>query len=227
MISSGLPRALATLTLLCVAASPSPSDAAAPEGDEQRTFYALGLLVAGQLGDFDLSTEEAAAVEQGIADALKGEPGVDPQEYMAKIQTLANARKSAVVEREKTAANAFLAEQSKAEGAVLQESGLIITELKAGDGPSPEATDTVKVHYTGTLRDGTVFDSSVTRGTPAQFPLSGVIPCWTEGVALMKVGGKSRLVCPSDIAYGDRGQPGRIPGGAPLVFEVELLEIVE
>src|SRR6185295_3867195 len=88
------------------------------------------------------------------------------------------------------------------------------------------ASDRVKVHYHGTLADGTVFDSSVDRGTPATFPLNGVIPCWTEGLQQMKVGGKSKLICPSDVAYGDRGSPPKIKPGSTLVFDVELLEIV-
>jgi FKBP-type peptidyl-prolyl cis-trans isomerase len=96
----------------------------------------------------------------------------------------------------------------------------------AGEGAQPGPTDKVKVHYHGTLRDGTVFDSSVDRGTPAEFPLDRVIPCWTEAVTQMKVGGKRRIVCPAAIAYGSRGM-GQIPGDAALVFEVELLEIVE
>jgi FKBP-type peptidyl-prolyl cis-trans isomerase FkpA len=104
-------------------------------------------------------------------------------------------------------------------------SGLQITELRAGDGPSPKATDTVVVHYHGTFEDGSVFDSSVERGAKAVFPLNRVIPCWTEGVQRMRVGGKSRLVCPPEIAYGARGAPPRIPPNATLVFEVELFEI--
>ncbi|HEX4986215.1 MAG TPA: FKBP-type peptidyl-prolyl cis-trans isomerase [Burkholderiales bacterium] len=105
-------------------------------------------------------------------------------------------------------------------------SGALITTIKEGKGPSPKATDTVKVHYTGTLVDGTVFDSSVQRGQPATFPLSKVIKCWTEGLQEIKVGGKAKLVCPASIAYGDRGSPPVIKSGATLVFEVELLEIV-
>ena len=110
-------------------------------------------------------------------------------------------------------------------GAARTASGLVYRELKAGAGPSPKATDTVKVHYRGTLVDGTEFDSSYKRNEPAQFPLNQVIPCWTEGVQRMKVGGKSQLVCPANIAYGDRGSPPVIPPGATLIFEVELLGI--
>jgi FKBP-type peptidyl-prolyl cis-trans isomerase FkpA len=114
----------------------------------------------------------------------------------------------------------------KEDGAQVQSSGLVYFEVEAGSGESPAVTDTVKVHYHGTLANGAVFDSSVARGEPAEFPLNRVIACWTEGVAMMKVGGKAKLVCPPGIAYGDRGAPPSIPGGAVLTFEVELLEIV-
>ncbi|MEN6587048.1 MAG: FKBP-type peptidyl-prolyl cis-trans isomerase [Sulfuricella sp.] len=106
-------------------------------------------------------------------------------------------------------------------------SGIVITTLKTGTGESPKSTDTVKVHYRGTLLDGKEFDSSYKRGQPASFPLNRVIPCWTEGVQTMKVGGKAKLLCPGNLAYGPRGIPGTIPPDAPLVFEVELLEIVK
>jgi FKBP-type peptidyl-prolyl cis-trans isomerase FkpA len=102
---------------------------------------------------------------------------------------------------------------------------MVVRTLTPGTGPNPVASDTVKVHYTGTLTDGTVFDSSVKRKEPATFPLNGVIKCWTEGVQKMKVGEKAKLTCPSDLAYGDNGRPPTIPGGATLIFEVELLEI--
>jgi FKBP-type peptidyl-prolyl cis-trans isomerase FkpA len=102
--------------------------------------------------------------------------------------------------------------------------GSVYKELTPGTGPSPKLTDTVKVNYRGTFMDGTEFDSSYKRGQPVEFALTRVIRCWTDGLQMMKVGGKSRLVCPSDTAYGDAGRPG-IPGGATLVFEVELLGI--
>lgn len=110
-------------------------------------------------------------------------------------------------------------------GAVKTPSGLVYRELKPGTGPSPSATDTVKVNYRGTLTDGTEFDSSYKRNEPISFPLNQVIPCWTEGVQKMKVGGKSQLVCPANIAYGEEGRPPVIPGGATLIFEIELLGI--
>lgn len=120
---------------------------------------------------------------------------------------------------------AALAAAAKAKGAVTTPSGVIYQSLKDGSGASPAATDTVKVNYRGTFLDGREFDSSAKNGGPVSFPLNKVIKCWTEGVQLMKVGGKSRLVCPSNIAYGDAGAPPDIPGGATLVFEIELLGI--
>jgi FKBP-type peptidyl-prolyl cis-trans isomerase FkpA len=103
--------------------------------------------------------------------------------------------------------------------------GLQIEHLREGSGSSPTAADRVKVHYHGTFADGKVFDSSVERGMPATFPLGGVIPCWTQGVAQMKVGGKAKLTCPPDLAYGAAGAPPTIPPNATLIFEVELLGI--
>jgi FKBP-type peptidyl-prolyl cis-trans isomerase FkpA len=106
-------------------------------------------------------------------------------------------------------------------------SGIVITTMKEGAGPSPQATSVVKVHYRGTLPDGTEFDSSYKRGQPATFALNRVIPCWTEGVQTMKAGGKVKLLCPPNLAYGSRGVAGTIPPNATLVFEVELLGIVK
>jgi FKBP-type peptidyl-prolyl cis-trans isomerase FkpA len=119
----------------------------------------------------------------------------------------------------------YLEKAAKEPGAVKTESGMVYRELRPGSGPSPKASDTVKVNYRGTLTDGTEFDSSYKRNEPISFPLNGVIPCWTEGLQRMKVGGKAQLVCPPTLAYGDAGSPPAIPGGATLIFEVELLGI--
>lgn len=120
-----------------------------------------------------------------------------------------------------------VAQAKKAKGAITTASGAVVIPVKNGSGPSPKASDTVKVHYTGKLLNGKVFDSSVQRGTPAEFPLGGVIPCWTEGLQKMKVGGKAKLVCPPETAYGAMGAPPAIPPNSVLNFEVELLSIVK
>jgi FKBP-type peptidyl-prolyl cis-trans isomerase FkpA len=119
-------------------------------------------------------------------------------------------------------ASAALAQQP---AAVTTKSGLVYQSLKEGSGASPMATDTVRVHYRGTLANGREFDSSYKRGEPTEFPLNRVIPCWTEGVQLMKPGGKARLTCPPAIAYGERGAGGVIPPNATLRFEIELLSV--
>ena len=121
--------------------------------------------------------------------------------------------------------DAALAAASKEAGAQVTKSGLIYRSVKDGSGPSPLSTDKVKVHYKGTFPDGKEFDSSYKRNEPTEFPLNRVIACWTEGVQLMKVGGKSKLTCPAAIAYGERGAGGTIPPNATLVFEIELLAI--
>ena len=123
------------------------------------------------------------------------------------------------------AQNATTAASAKEDGAVVSSTGLVYRALKEGTGASPKASDTVKVHYRGTLPDGKEFDSSYKRGEPIEFPLNRVIPCWTEGVQRMKVGGKAKLTCPPQIAYGERGAGGVIPPNATLLFEVELLGI--
>ncbi len=161
----------------------------------------------------------------GLADALaERDLQVDLDVYGPKIDGLARARRAATAAGEKEASQAFVDQAAAEEGAKTMASGLVFRELEEGSGDPPGATDRVKVHYHGTLRDGTVFDSSVDRGTPAEFALNRVIPCWTEALQLMKPGGKAVLVCPADIAYGDRGS-GAIKPGAALRFEVELIEV--
>lgn len=209
--------------LSCAPAEPTPM---ALETEQDKTLYALGFALASAISAYGLEEGEVDLVLDGARDAALGhEARVPMSEYRAKVRSFDQEKRQAMAQAEVEAGKAFLEEMAAQEGAVRTDSGLIIQEIQPGTGESPAATDRVRVHYHGTLRDGTVFDSSVERGTPATFALNRVIKCWTEGVQTMKVGGKSRLICPPEIAYGSRGAPPRIPPGAVLVFEVELLAI--
>jgi FKBP-type peptidyl-prolyl cis-trans isomerase FkpA/FKBP-type peptidyl-prolyl cis-trans isomerase FklB len=222
---------IATIVMAIVllgGASAGTAGAADPSTDDQKTMYALGMIISQSLAPFALTESELDFVRAGMTDGvLKKTPKVDLPTYGPKVNQVQQARAAAQAETEKKAGAAYVEKAAKEAGAKKTESGAIVTTMKEGKGEQPKATDTVKVHYHGTLIDGTVFDSSVKRGEPATFPLNQVIKCWTEGVQLMKVGGKSKLVCPSAIAYGDRGSPPTIKPGATLVFEVELLEIAK
>lgn len=200
---------------------------AALETDEQKTLYALGQILGGNIADAGLSEEDLSPVLLGLSDAALGrEAQVDLDAYGPMVQGFMQVRIAAAAEAELAESTAFLDAQAAQDGAVRTDSGIVIQEITPGSGAQPTAEDTVRVHYHGTLRDGSVFDSSVERGEPATFPLGQVIPCWTEAVQTMRVGGKSRLVCPPDLAYGSNGAPGIAPNSA-LVFEVELLDIVD
>jgi FKBP-type peptidyl-prolyl cis-trans isomerase FkpA len=215
---------LLALLVLPVAASA----ASQPKSEEEKTFYALGLAISQSLAPLGLSESELEMVKSGLTDGVLGKPhAVELPAYTPKLQELQRTRVAAAAAKEKKAGEEFLAKAAAEKGSTKTASGAVVTILRPGTGASPQATDKVKVHYHGTLIDGTVFDSSVQRGEPATFPLNGVIKCWTEGLQQLKVGGKARLVCPSDTAYGDRGSPPRIKPGATLVFEVELLDIVK
>jgi len=196
----------------------------APKTEDQKAFYALGVHLNKQLSVFDLSPEELKYVQQGMSDASAGKKlAAEPEANMKKLGELAQARMAKATEKQKAQAKPFLEKAAAEQGAQKTASGMIYKEIKAGTGAQPKPTDIVKVHYVGTLTDGKEFDSSIKRGEAVELPLSQVFPCWTEGIPMMKVGGKAKLVCPSETAYGDRGRPPVIPGGATLVFEVELL----
>jgi len=196
------------------------------ETENQKTLYAIGMIISNQLQTFALSEEELAPIVQGMMDGIKGEPSqVDMGIYEAKINDLVAERSAIVAAKEAAASNSYLEQFESDESIVKTASGALVKMLEEGTGETPGAADTVMVHYEGTLIDGTVFDSSLSRGSPATFPLSGVIPCWTEGLQKIKVGGKAQLICPANTAYGERGVPPKIGPGATLIFEVNLLEI--
>lgn len=219
---------LGAALLLSACQKPAPAASPSPGGlsEADKTFYALGAALGRNLVVFKLTDEQLKHVQLGLADSAQGRPPqVDPAAYQMQVQQLFMAKQAEAAQEEKKKGQDFVATAAKEAGAVQLPSGVVVQTLTEGKGPSPTPADVVRVHYHGTFTDGKVFDSSVQRGQPAEFSLGGVIACWTQGVQKLKVGGKARLVCPSETAYGDRGQPPTIPGGAALVFEVELLAI--
>ena len=198
--------------------------------DENKGWYAFGYSVAAGWRSLEFSDAQLKIITEAMRDSALGtKPKVDMDKFVPLARKQLAEREArgrqAQSAKQKEAGKALLAREAAIAGAKKTASGLVIRTLKEGTGKSPKATSKVTVHYHGTLADGKVFDSSVNRGQPATFPLNGVIKCWTEGVQMMKEGGKSRLVCPAEIAYGDRGAGKDILPGATLIFDVELIKI--
>jgi FKBP-type peptidyl-prolyl cis-trans isomerase FkpA/FKBP-type peptidyl-prolyl cis-trans isomerase FklB len=213
--------------VLCLGTTAAFAAAAEPTTDEQKTFYAMGLAISQSISAFGLSESELEIVKGGITDGVfKRPPKVDLETFGPKIQLLQQARAAVLAEPEKKAGAAFLAKIAAEPGAKKTESGAILKTIKEGNGAIPNISDIVKVHYQGTLIDGTVFDSLAKQGEPATLRVNEMSKCWAEGIRQMKVGSKNKLVCPSSLAYRDKGLPPLIKPGATLVFEIELLEIV-
>ncbi|MCB0640756.1 MAG: FKBP-type peptidyl-prolyl cis-trans isomerase, partial [Phaeodactylibacter sp.] len=190
--------------------------------------YSLGVLIGKNLKSQgftdDLSPEQfLQAIKDVIADA---ELKIQPQDANKFVSEFSQTAKDRAATKNLEEGQAFLAENGKRSEVTTTATGLQYEVLKEGAGESPKPTDRVSVHYHGTLLDGTVFDSSVERGEPAQFPVQGVIPGWVEALQLMKPGSKWKLYIPSDLAYGSRGAGGDIGPNSTLIFEVELLEIL-
>jgi len=201
------------------------SEAPKLETEDQKTLYALGLILGKNVKPFALKPEELAIVRAGLTDAINGAiPQVELETYGPKVNELAMQRESKGADETKKKGQEFASNVAKQKDATTTSTGIVIRTITAGTGSSPAPTDVVKVHYEGKLIDGTVFDSSVQRNEPAEFPLNQVVPCWSEALQKIKKGGKAQIVCPSDVAYGDQGQPPTIPPGATLSFEVELLD---
>lgn len=220
-------HALCLATGLCLLTAPALAASSDPSNDDQKTLYALGLAISQSLGTFSLNETELDMVKHGITDGVLKRPQRSISKHLDQRSNCCNSLASRWSPKVKEGRRRILTKAASEKGATKTESGIVIAPIKPGSGATPKATDTVKVHYHGTLTDGTVFDSSIKRGEPATFPLDKVIKCWTEGVQQIKVGGKSRLVCPANLAYGDAGSPPVIKPGSTLVFEVELLEIVK
>jgi FKBP-type peptidyl-prolyl cis-trans isomerase FkpA len=217
-------RTMTTLVTILIAATTFAADA--PKTEEQKTFYAIGLSVSKSLSVFSLTPAELELVVQGLTDGQSGKKTeFDSTAYTGKIQELAKARRKALGDKQAAAGQEFLEKAAKEKGATKTPSGIVYISLAEGKGDSPKATDSVKVNYRGALIDGKEFDSSYKRGKPLEFKLDNVIKCWTEGVQKMKPGGKARLICPPNLAYGDNGAGEMILPGATLDFEVELLEV--
>ncbi len=215
------------VTMLCLGTTAVFAAAPEPTTDEQKTFYALGLAINNSLSNFNLSEPEFELVKSGIADGFfKRPPKVDLKAFGLKISELQQARASVIAEAEKKVGAAFLAKAAAESGAKKTESGAILITIKEGNGATPKIADIVKVHYLGTLVDGTVFDDSAKQGgNPATLRVNEMSKCWVEGIQQIKVGGKSKLVCPSNLGYRDKGLPPLIKPGATLVFEIALLEV--
>jgi len=196
--------------------------------EDDKTFYALGFDLSGKLSVFKMSPSELEAMKAGLTDATLKKPAkVAMDTYGPKINTLAQARQSAGAADEKKKGKAFLETIAAKKGIKKTGTGLLMETIVEGTGKSPVPKDTIKVNYKGTLIDGHVFDESAKHGGPQTMTLAvNLMQCWNEALEFMKVGGKARLYCPSELAYGDRPN-GEIPAGATLIFEVELLEIVK
>lgn len=195
--------------------------------DEQKVAYTMGFLNGQNTLRYRLRPDEWAAFLAGLNDAYAKKPALtDPEATRPKIQQFVVARDAEGAAENKRLGIEALTKAAAEPGAKKAASGMVYKTTKEGSGPSPTDTDQVKAKYRGTLVDGTEFDSSEKHGGAVTFGVGGVIPCWTEALKMMKVGEMIDLYCPSEIAYGDRGAPPRIPGGAALHFTIELVEIV-
>lgn len=192
---------------------------------KDKVAYALGTSIGLQLQQMGANELDITDFSQGVKDALAGSPLMERAEIEAVINEFFTRKSQEQAAKAKEEGARFLAENAKKEGVVTLPSGLQYQVLREGNGKKPKATDTVKCHYEGMLIDGTLFDSSIQRGEPAEFPLNGVIAGWTEGLQLMQEGAKYRFFIPYTLGYGEHGAGQSIPPFSALVFDVELIEV--
>jgi FKBP-type peptidyl-prolyl cis-trans isomerase len=219
----------------CVRTFAGSSAQDAPHPEEKMPLYALGTNLAMQVGGQGaiknlLEDDELDIVLQGFCETMKGTNSMDArtvlETYGEALNKMVTERSASIADRVKKDGEDFSKNFIECnEEAIVTESGMVYYEMTAGSGATPTPDSTVEVHYHGSLTDGSVFDSSVDRGQTISFPLNGVIQGWQEGLLLMKEGGKATLIIPSDLAYGDGGSGEKIPPGATLKFEVELIKV--
>lgn len=215
----------AAAVVLALATIPVAAEEVALETENDKMMYTLGFALSQRLVGFELTEDELALVVAGITEGtLQQEPRVSIDQYAAQIDGFLQQRMATIAEKQKAAGETFVAEFAAQDGVLAAESGALYLELQAGSGESPLAEDAVLVHYHGTFIDGNVFDSSVKKGEPVRFEMGLTVPCFRDGILRMAPGGKAKLVCPPESAYGDRPPPG-LPPGATLIFEVELIEV--
>ncbi len=197
------------------------------ETEDDKIFYSVGYLYGKRFAEFKLTDREKAALATGVNEGINGTAEqVKTMEFAMKFKDIVTKKMESKSKGEIEKGKKFLDNFVAKEGGKKTASGLAYKIITPGADPKPAATDTVKVHYKGTLIDGKEFDSSYKRNKPIEFPLNRVIKGWTEGMQLIGKGGKIKLVIPSELGYGATGAPPTIPGGATLVFEVELIDIV-
>src|SRR5262249_14354917 len=205
-------------------AGQAASSAPKLDTDDQKTLYALGLLLGGNIKQFSLTPEELTIVKAGMSDAVtNAKPQVELDTYGPKVNELAQKRAAVAAEAAKKSGQEFADKVAKEKDATKTTSGIVMRTITPGTGASPAADDVVKVHYEGRRVDRCVFESAVKRGGPVEFPWKGGVPCWRGALQKRKKGEKAQVVCPSSVAYGDRGMPPDIPPGPTLSFEVQRI----
>lgn len=215
--------------------TPAPASAVRLASGADSISYSIGMNIAQSLKQQGMNNINTAVLAKGLEAMLKDQPTIlSPEEanqvlgvYMQKEYEKRNAESKKAAEVNKKEGDAFLSQNKTKPGVITTASGLQYLVEKAGTGAKPTASDKVRVHYTGRLINGNVFDSSVQRGQPAEFPVGGVISGWTEALQLMPVGSKWKLFIPANLAYGDRAMGENLPAGSTLIFDVELLDIVK
>jgi FKBP-type peptidyl-prolyl cis-trans isomerase FkpA/FKBP-type peptidyl-prolyl cis-trans isomerase FklB len=213
---------------LLSAAEPAPAKAPALATDREKILYVMGALLGRPVSSLDLSEADVALVAAGLADSASRRPlRASAEEWGLRVSEFSQKRVSEIAAAEKKKATPFFGREEARPGTRRQPEGFLYREVAAGTGPSPSPTGKVFISYTGTIVDGTVFETTSTVGRPVTFDLERVIPCWQKALPLMKAGGKARIVCPSELAWGDFGHPPHVKPGAPVVFDLELVQVLK